>query len=52
MLLMLAGTEVTQAILGNRAVNGHIADLTVMMYYLAHACVTEDTENGSSEKLR
>ncbi|XP_019855717.1 PREDICTED: F-box only protein 47-like [Amphimedon queenslandica] len=51
MLLMLAGTDVTQAILGNRAVNGHVSDLTVMMYYLAHSCVKEDNENGNSQKL-
>ena len=51
-LLMLAGTDITQAILGNRAVNGHTSDLTVMMYYLAHSCVKEDNQNGDSQKLR
>lgn len=51
-LLMLSGTEVTQAILGHRAVNGHITDLSVLAYYLAHACVKEDNEKPNSHKLR
>lgn len=49
---MEAGTEVCQAIFGNRAVNGHANELSVMAYYLAHACVKDDSENGKSQKLR
>lgn len=51
-LLMLSGKDVTQAILGNRAINGHIMDLSVISYYLAHACVKEDGRGGNSDKLR
>ena len=51
-LLMHSGTEVCQAILGNRAINGRIEELSIMAYYLAHSCVKEDKDKRNSDKLK
>ena len=51
-LLMMSGTEVTHAVLGNRAVNGQVEELSVMAYYLAQVCVKEDKLHGTSNYLR
>lgn len=41
-LLMLCGSEVTHSVLGSRAISGRVEELSVLLYYLAHACVSAD----------
>ena len=44
-LLMLSGTVVSKAVLGSKAINGRVEELSVMSYYLATACVEEDNKS-------
>ena len=46
-LLASGGNELCQAVMGNRAMNGHVQELSVILYYMAHQCVKEDGENAS-----
>lgn len=39
---MLCGSEVTHGVLGSRAISGRVEELSVLLYYLAHACVSAD----------
>ena len=41
---MHGGTKVCQVVLGNKAINGHVDDLAVLCYYLAHVCIEEDNK--------
>lgn len=39
---MLCGTEITKGVLGCRAVNNQVDELSILSYYLACACVRTD----------
>lgn len=41
-LLMLCGTEITKGVLGCRAVNNQVDELSILSYYLACTCVRTD----------
>ena len=52
-LLMWSGCEVTQAILGNRALNSKMSvELNMFVYALAHVCAKQDREENGSRHLR
>lgn len=48
-LLMLSGSEVTHGVLGSRAISGRVEELSVLLYYLAHACVSADEKMKCSD---
>ena len=43
-LLLHCGSDITKGVLGCRAINGRVEELTVIAYYLAHACVSADKQ--------
>ena len=52
-LLMWSGTEVAQAVLGNRAISGKgKGDLNMILYVLAHVCAKQDRQANSTYYLR
>ena len=48
-LLLHCGSDITKGVLGCRAVNRRVEELSVIAYYLAHACVTADKDVYASE---
>ena len=51
-LLMWSGSEVTHAILGNRALNSEMSVLILLVYALAKVCAKQDREENGSRHLR
>ena len=52
-LLMWSGSEVAQAVLGNRALNTKMSsELNMFVYALAHVCAKQDREENDSQHLR